>query len=71
MKQLAQAIANLDSSLYIKELFDPIQTHAVYGVHAESLNEVKAVLKAHGANRFRVVAAGMAGVKILCFKFKK
>ena len=71
MSTLAKAISNMSSSFYIKELFDPIQTHAVCGVHKDQVAEVKETLKAYGANRFRVVSTHIKDLKIVCFKQKK
>jgi|TARA_B110000240_G_C13113544_1_gene289438 hypothetical protein len=50
----------------IRELFDPVQTHAAYGVPAARVDEVKAALKATGAKRFRTVKNN--GMAIVCFK---
>lgn len=55
----------------VRELFDPIQTHAAYGVPVEDVDLVKERLRELGAVRFRVVRTGITGVKIVCFKLKK
>lgn len=55
-------------NLDIRELFDPIQTHAAYGVPTEQVTIVKQTLKAKGATRFRVVKSGIVGQVIVCFK---
>jgi len=65
-----QAVSRIDTSMYIKELFDPVQTHAVYGVNVAIADEVKFALKQAGATRFRIVNANMKGLKIVCFKMK-
>lgn len=56
---------------YIQPLFDPVQTHAVYGVRNDpaEVNEVKRKLKENGASRFRVVKNAY-GFAIVCFKKK-
>ncbi len=54
-----------------RPLFDPIQTHALYGVRKEDVFEVKAELKKFGATRFRVVKSGIIGLVIVCYKAKK
>ena len=56
------------SGYEVKELFDPVQTHAAYSVPAETVNELKLTLKTFGATRFRVVKSGIKGLKIVCFK---
>jgi hypothetical protein len=53
----------------VEELFDPIQTHAVYGVPYAQVPTIKAALKEKlGATRFRTVQPMMKGEKIICFK---
>jgi hypothetical protein len=54
----------------IRSLFDPVQTHAAYGVPAHRVDEVKAALKATGANRFRLVKNSY-GMVAVCFKVKQ
>jgi hypothetical protein len=51
-------------------LFDPVQTHAVYQVHPDELDDVKSVLKENGATYFRILTA-MNGNKIVCFSTHK
>jgi hypothetical protein len=54
----------------VRELFDPVQTHAVYGLYPSEVARVKQELKENlKATRFRVVTNSMGG-KILCFKIK-
>lgn len=54
---------------YIQELFDPVQTHAIYGVSKSRMNEAKDMLKKHGAKRFRIVNPRAAkDLVIICFK---
>lgn len=55
----------------IRELFDPVQTHAVYGVYKQDVPEVKRLLKEKGATRFRIVKNRITGMCIVCFKEKK
>lgn len=55
----------------VRELFDPIQTHAAYGVPVERVDLVKERLRELGAVRFRVVRTGIIGQKIVCFKLKE
>ena len=54
----------------VRELFDPVQTHAAYKVPVDAVPEVKSVLKEIGANRFRIVKTGIKGLVIVCFKLK-
>jgi hypothetical protein len=57
---------------YIQKLFDPVQTHAIYGVSAESLLSVKKELKEAGATHFRVLTPRSAKyLRIICFKYLK
>ena len=57
------------SGMYVQELFDPVQTHAVYRVPVESVDELKTLLKEKvKATRFRKVKSGISGAVILCFK---
>ena len=54
---------------YIQTIFDPIQTHALYGITADELPKFKEKLKKLGARKFRT--CGRKGFKILCFKINK
>ena len=56
---------------YVQELFDPVQTHAVYGTNddKEEITSVISKLKSIGATRFRVVKNDY-GKAIVCFKYK-
>jgi hypothetical protein len=55
----------------VRELFDPIQTHAVYGVYPCEVDSIKLALKEKlNATRFRIVT-NMMGGKIICFKLKR
>lgn len=55
---------------YIQSLFDPVQTHALYGIWKDDLEEAKKILKKNGATRFRVVKVRKSDRIILCFKIK-
>lgn len=50
-----------------KRLFDPRQTHAVYGVTESTMDLLKTELKKIGANKFRKVKANGHNLWILCF----
>lgn len=55
---------------YVQSLFDPIQTHALYGIYGkDELERYKSRLSQNPAiNRFRVIS-NSHGYKILCFKY--
>lgn len=55
----------------VKKLFDPVQTHAAYGVPVTMKDQVIAALKAKGATRFRTVKnTYLKELVIVCFKMK-
>lgn len=54
----------------VKGLFDPVQTHAAYGVPPSQKEQVVAALKEKGATRFRFVKATYSNTIIVCFKLK-
>ena len=62
---------------YFQTLFDPVQTHGLYGLVEGNLQEAKDMLKSLGAKRFRVVKCrGMInrkdnGFRVLCFKWPR
>lgn len=66
--QLSHAIN--ERGCYFQTLFDPTQTHAMYGLTADTLPAAKERLTTLGANRFRVVTNKFK-MKILCFSAKK
>ena len=66
MKQLDSIAQSYDRSGYAKDLFDPKQTHAIYGVHKDYLVDLKNTLSKSGAYAFRLVKG-----KILCFNASK
>ena len=55
---------------YFATLFDPVQTHGLYGISKDEVDTFKKKLKELGANRFRVVKAS-GDFRILCFKANK
>lgn len=55
----------------IGELFDPIQTHAVYGVCKADVSTIKQILREQEATHFRIVKSGVHGMCIVCFKTKE
>jgi len=52
---------------YVQTIFDPVQTHALYGVSKTQKDEAKAALKEIGAKRFRITSTKF-GFAIICFK---
>lgn len=63
-----------NSGVYQNALFDPVQTHGVYGLTPDTIEAVKKELKEKGATRFRTVKANnwnkktKQGFLILCYK---
>ena len=56
---------------YCQTLFDPIQTHAVYGIPKSNKETIKLELKALGAKKFRIVNANSSAFIIVCFDASK
>ena len=54
---------------YVQTIFDPIQTHALYGITKSQKDDAIEELKEIGAKRFRVVN-NRYGFSIICFKLK-
>lgn len=62
-------VIDLPDDCYQQTLFDPVQTHAVYGLTEDTLKEVKEQLKKNGATRFRTVKCRKPSCfRILCYK---
>ena len=60
----------LSGGQYIQSLFDNVQTHALYGISRDSVNDWKERLsKNKGISRFRKVNANSKYYAILCFKY--
>ena len=60
------------SGRYIQDVFDNVQTHALYGISREDVNDWKETLsKNKGITRFRKVNANSKYYAILCFKYDK
>lgn len=55
---------------YGNPVYDPVQTHALYGITASDIDKFKEDLKRIGAKRFRTVS-NRFGFKILCFNAEK
>lgn len=50
-------------------IFDPVQSHAIYGVHKCELDDMKDYLRGKGATKFRTVSKNRTH-SILCFSAK-
>lgn len=56
--------------VYIQSIYDNVQTHALYGISRDSVNDWKEKLsKNKGISRFRKVNANSKYYAILCFKY--
>ena len=59
----------VNSNMYYQTLWDPYQTHGLYGVSVNDVPYWKEYLKKHGAKRFRVVK-NPYGRAIICFAWQ-
>lgn len=58
--------------VYVQDLFDNVQTHALYGISRDSVNDWKERLGQNkGISRFRKVNANSKYYAILCFKYDR
>ncbi len=64
-------VSRRQDSVYFKSLFDPVQTHAVYGLTQDNYDEVKSSLTKLGAKKFRKVKVRSSDFLILCFNAAK
>lgn len=55
---------------YCQTIHDTVQTHAIYGLPKTQAQEVKALLKAMGAKKFRTVQPEAKSLTIICFDAK-
>ena len=55
------------SGSYFRELHDPIQSHAIYGIPKTDKDKIKEKLKLIGAKRFRTVQPHAKHFTIICF----
>lgn len=44
---------------YVQKIFDPIQTHAIYGIETSRVDEARSKLVELGARKLRVTKAGI------------
>jgi hypothetical protein len=58
-----------DSGVYWQDIYDHTQSHAIYGIPKDKVDDYKYKLKKLGATRFRVVKN--SGNPILCFNAEK
>lgn len=68
IKEAIRTVRSQFAGTYVQDLFDPIQTHGVYGLTDLTLPKVKEMLKNAGAKRFRTVKITQSDRRILCFK---
>lgn len=62
-------LPSVNSNMYYQTLFDPHQTHGLYGVRVDDVPYWKEYLKKHGAKKFRVVK-NQYGFAIICFAWQ-
>ena len=62
-------LPSVDSNMFYEPLFDPHQTHGLYGVRVDDVPYWKEYLKKHGAKKFRVVK-NHYGRAIICFAWQ-
>ena len=55
---------------YYQKIYDPIQTHAIYGVAKSDKDSIVKSLKSIGAKKFRTVQPNAKGLTIICFSIK-
>ena len=67
MSTIWKELPTVDRGMYFETLFDPHQTHALYGVTPEKIDYWKDYLKSFGAKKFRVVKNGY--YPIICFEW--
>lgn len=62
---------SIDSNFYVKYVFDPVQTHALYGVinSPSNIKSIKNQLKEIGATHLRVVKN--KEYVTICFKYNQ
>lgn len=68
--KLNGVLCNFHPERYVQKMFDPVQTHALYGITESAVADIKIRLKDLGATRFRVVKTRSA-FRILCFNASK
>ena len=64
-----KALPSVSSGMYYQTLFDPHQTHGLYGVRVDDVQYWKDFLKKHGGKKFRVVK-NCYGNAIICFAWQ-
>lgn len=62
-------LPSVNSGMFYQTLFDPHQTHGLYGVRVDDVPYWKEYLKKHGAKKFRVVK-NCYGNAIICFAWQ-
>jgi hypothetical protein len=72
--EIANALRNFinstyDSGIYWQDIYDYVQSHAIYGIPKDKVDDYKNKLKKLGVTKFRVVKN--SGNPILCFNAEK
>lgn len=62
-------LPSVNYGMYYQTLFDPHQSHGLYGVRVDDVQYWKDYLKKHGAKKFRVVKNSY-GMAIICFAWQ-
>lgn len=58
------------TGMYVQTTFDPVTTHALYGVPSSKREEWKALLRRNkGITRVRMIYANSKAYTIICFKY--
>lgn len=70
-KSCSEILKLIDGDYYTKKyvqlVYDPYDTHALYGVHVDEVDKFKERIKSIGGKYIRVVSAQWKGFKIICF----
>lgn len=69
MDMIWKKLPAVESGMYYQTLYDPHQTHGLYGVRIGEVPRWKEYLKEHGAKKFRVVK-NQYGFAIICFAWQ-
>ena len=69
MNMIWKKLPAVERGMYYQRLFDPHQTHGLYGVRVDDVPRWKEYLKENGAKKFRVVK-NQYGFAIICFAWQ-
>jgi len=69
IKGIQESFRIFGSKVYIQEIFDTVQSHAVYGIDSkDTLSQMKHKLKLSNCSKFRTIKLKNGCGFILCFK---